>query len=460
MKTSDLLAMCVRNLLRRKFRTLLTVVGVVIGTCAIVVMMSLGIGIGKSQEEMLKSYGDLTIINVYFYGSAGDDDVKLDDEAVAAMQALPNVDIATPMMRFEYNSPKLSAGKKDRYVMGWSNLTGVYPGALEKLGYTIKEGEGLSESRDTKKMNIVFGEQTAYDFEDTKRHGNNSYVWADPDEDGNPTNDPFFPPMTTPVKLLLEAQDKDKHQNVEYEGNVVGILKGDWGKGYETMYGTFITINDMKRMKKDYEKANNIKLPNNYKLTYNDVRVKMKDIRDVSTAEQSIRDMGFDTYSREGERQAMEQNSRQIQMILGGLGAISMLVAAISITNTMIMSVYERTREIGVMKVLGCFVGNIRSIFLVEAGLIGFFGGVVGVGVSFVLSYVMNAFGSNMGFLSNMMGGGRYGGMGDSAMQISIIPPWLVLLGMLFATVIGLVSGFSPANRAVKISALEAIKQE
>ena len=141
---------------------------------------------------------------------------------------------------------------------------------------------------------------------------------------------------------------------------------------------------------------------------------------------------------------------QQQQLFLGSLAAISLLVAAIGITNTMIMSIYERTREIGVMKVLGCFVGNIRTIFLMEAGCIGFLGGVIGIILSYFISFLMNTFGFSMSGSS----AGYYG------TDVSIIPLWLVALGLVFATLIGLVSGFYPANRAVKISALEAIKTD
>ena len=155
---------------------------------------------------------------------------------------------------------------------------------------------------------------------------------------------------------------------------------------------------------------------------------------------------------------------QQQQLFLGSLAAISLLVAAIGITNTMIMSIYERTREIGVMKVLGCRVGNIRAVFLMEAGLIGFGGGLAGVGISLLISKLLNYLSMNGGMgadgggmLSGMMGG--MGGMASGS-QLSIIPGWLIVAAIAFATVIGLISGFYPANRAVKISALEAIKHE
>lgn len=121
------------------------------------------------------------------------------------------------------------------------------------------------------------------------------------------------------------------------------------------------------------------------------------------------------------------------------------------------MSIYERTREIGIMKVLGCVVSNIRSVFLMEAGLIGFGGGVIGVIFSYGISMIINMLGGDG--LGGMFGGYYYGGdAGQTA--ISVIPVWLIGLALIFSTLIGLVSGFSPANRAVKISALEAIKHE
>ena len=117
------------------------------------------------------------------------------------------------------------------------------------------------------------------------------------------------------------------------------------------------------------------------------------------------------------------------------------------------MSIYERTREIGVMKVLGCVVGNIRAMFLMEAGTIGFIGGVIGLGLSYLISFLINTFGGGATGSIYDVGGIGIGG-------VSIIPWWLALGALAFATLVGLVSGFSPANRAVKISALTAIRQE
>ena len=144
--------------------------------------------------------------------------------------------------------------------------------------------------------------------------------------------------------------------------------------------------------------------------------------------------------------------------MLGGLGAISLFVAALGITNTMIMSISERTREIGIMKSLGCYVSDIRILFLSEAGAIGLFGGIIGCVISFIASIVINlvSLGGFQGFPSLVLA--IVGGEGIS--RVSVIPPWLLLFAVVFCIVIGLGSGYYPANKAVQISALEAIKSE
>ena len=119
------------------------------------------------------------------------------------------------------------------------------------------------------------------------------------------------------------------------------------------------------------------------------------------------------------------------------------MVAAIGIANTMMMSIYERTKEIGVMKVLGCSLRNIREMFLLEAAFIGLLGGIAGNILSFVMSAVINVV---------------VGSSGDSS--ISYIPWWLVLLSMAFAVLVGVLAGYFPAKRAMKLSPLAAIRNE
>ena len=203
---------------------------------------------------------------------------------------------------------------------------------------------------------------------------------------------------------------------------------------------------------------------------YQEVYVKVDDVENVGEVEEWIHDIGYEqTNSMTQIREEMQASVVKSQLILGGTAAISLFVAALNIANTMMMSIYERTKEIGVMKVLGCEVGKIRNMFLVEAGCLGLLGGIIGVALSYAASAILNNLGTIVALfggggvdLSGLLGslgsmGGMYGGMGG---QISIIPPWLVLLGLGFSTLVGVIFGLWPAVKATRISALEAIRHE
>lgn len=450
MKISDLITMCVQNLLRRKVRTLLTVVGVVVGTCAIVVMISIGVGMQASTDAMLASMGDLTLIEIYNYGSGGGSNTqaKLDDETLKQISQMDGVVVVTPFYQAYDINASIFAGKGDRYEMSLSNVVGIYPEALSSLGIELVDGNGFP-TENLKPYGIVFGEKAAYAFRDNKKKPGYNYVDSWPDANAN-VKDPFVDLKKDKLRIQTGSNDEDKETKVyTYDLTYYGRMKEDYNKGYETSQGAYMDIDDLKQIRNDYYKANNMKLPED--TGYQNAKVKVTDISKVSEVQKAIEDMGFSTWSLDSIREPMEEQAKQQQLILGGLGAISLFVAALGIANTMIMSIYERTREIGVMKVLGCFVGNIRTIFLMEAGAIGFMGGVIGIILSYMISFAMNTFGFSM---SGSDMSSYYG------TDVSIIPPWLVALGLIFATCIGLISGFYPANRAVKISALEAIKTD
>ncbi len=475
MRISDLISMTMRNLLRRKARTLLTMMGVVVGTCAIVVMVSLGLAMNKSMEESLAQMGDLTQITIQNYGSSPDKPT-LNDAALQQVKKLEGVIAVTPFADAPWMNMNIYAGRNDKYKMSMYSVKGVYSDALANFGYKAEKGQMLSKSANLKKeVNILFGNQSPYDFEDTKRSWRNNRVSAVPDENGN-MPDPFVDVLNDKLTMKLESQETDENGDPKYPAvtrvaNVTGILAADSSVGYETSYYCFMDIEDLRELYKEYKRTNKIrdtKDPNsrntNTLENYSEVKVKVSDIDLVSEVDKAIKAMGFDTYSLESIREPMQKQMQQQQLFLGSLAAISLLVAAIGITNTMIMSIYERTREIGVMKVLGCKIGNIRAVFLMEAGVIGFCGGLMGVAISLGISKILNYLsmsgglsGENGNFLTSLMGG--IGGM-TTGSELSIIPPWLMAAAIAFATVIGLVSGFYPANRAVKISALEAIKHE
>ena len=466
MKISDEISLSARNLLRRKGRTALTLVGVVIGTCMVVLMISLGIAQTKTNEEMLQSWGDLTQVQIYGYGTMMGSDGKplyLDDAAITKIKQIPHVVAATPYAQAYNLEGEITAGRNGRYTSDIYNLIGIDPTALEPMGFALQSGSwptNTPASEKATKLQVLVGSSTGYNFQDSRKSYNSPkrYRYEGQTDANGKELPPFVDIDKDKMTLTIKTGEGSTEKSRSWELEVVGVLEPDGAKGYWTQSGIVLRIQDMKMLQKIYNDMTKTKEESK---SYEQVYVKVDDLSNVTDVETAIHDMGFtNTYSMNQQREEMQKQVMNSQMIFGGIAAVSLLVAAINIINTMTMAIYERTREIGVMKVLGCELGNIRTMFLLESSTIGFIGGLIGLGISLIASFVLNNL-STLGQgldLSGLMGGGYY--MGGGGGTISIIPPWLMLAALVFATLVGLVAGILPANKAVKISALEAIRHE
>jgi len=443
MNNFDILELCARNLLRRRTRTILAVSGVVIGTCAIVVMLSIGFGLADSFQKQIESYGNLHMIEVYSgmmgmqRAGASDDRGVINDKTLAKMEKIKGVAAVTPVAS-EYLM--LSIGKK---VAGLE-VMGIKPDVLEKFNFDVKEGRLLTASD---RNAILFGSQTPYFFYDP-----NSYVWSD-----KPTD-----VMTDKIILTGDwnygrkqqgGGDTQKVVYKEYKVRGIGVLASE---NDQSSYRAYMKIDELEKIQAEVRKARGDRPLPTVGKTYERALVYVGNINDSASASKELRDgMGFQTYSPSDWLEAMKQTARMIQGVLGGIGGISLFVAALGITNTMIMSIYERTKEIGVMKVIGANLKDIRKLFMLEAGLIGFIGGAMGSLLSLLLSLLMNT------VLKDVISVGLGqigGGYGDAS--ISIIPWWVIVAALAFATAIGMIAGFYPAKRAMNLSALESLRNE
>ena len=445
MKRNDLLRMCLQNLMRRKSRTFLTVLGVLIGCCSIVIMVSLGIGMKEAQERLLSEMGDLTIITVNA-PRGGRGKIKLDDPLLKRIRSLRGVESVTPRLRLEADSITLVTGNGKRYVSDWTTVVGLDTDELEKMGYQLLSGHPPAKSGD-----VIVGQFLAYGFRDTLRPEGRNMVdlWGsgwDPSSGADNAPPPYFDAMKASYTMEIEAQGSKFSVTV----NPAAMVKEDYSKGGETSDGIIVSMADLRKLLDKIQGNKKKSVP------YESVMVKVSGIDMVEPVEREIRAMGYSTDSMESIRKPMEKEAQQKQMMLGGLGAISLFVAALGITNTMIMSISERTREIGIMKSLGCYVTDIRVMFLSEAGAIGLIGGLIGCAVSFIVSVIINLVSlgpSAENLLPAIIGG-------EAVNRVSVIPPWLLLFAIVFSVFIGLGSGYYPANKAVQIPALEAIKSE
>ncbi|MCI8981250.1 MAG: ABC transporter permease [Hungatella sp.] len=447
MRFLDLLTMSVNNLRRRKLRTALTVLGVIIGVASVVIMVSLGIGLNALMLEQYASYGDMTTISIYsdsYYGmSSGDSEPNyLTDEVMERFKRLDHVTGVSPML-------STYVIMKQGIYEANMNIIGVTREYLEKI--PLAQGQVPEEGEE---MKLIYGNWVIQRFYNSKTGEGYWDTGELPDIDY--MNKPMFVIFDT--SAYYQSQGGGENQTKppkKYMINAAGVVEGGIDDYNSYAYSAYTDIDALKTQLKQIYKKNPIPdQPTNKKgkpypyFIYEQAVVFVDEMSNVTDVQQTLIDMGFQADSQMQWIEQSQQTYDVIQLVLGGIGAISLFVAAIGIANTMMMSIYERTKEIGVIKVLGCDMGNIRNMFLMESGFIGFMGGVIGLIISFTVSYVMNNY---LGIGQIMMGI-----EGD----ISRIPLWLAGAAIGFAILVGMVAGFFPSLRAMKLSPLAAIRNE
>lgn len=440
---------------------MLTVLGVIIGTAAIVVMVSLGIGLNEMTMEQIASWGSLTTIEVYSQSSGGGMQMMgaamssqnsesepnyITDKVIDNFKRIPHVTGVSPVLNMNV------VMRQGAYISTYVQLKGVSQSYLEQL--ELAEGR-LPQPGE---LGLVFGNGVIRDFTNAKT---GKGYW---DTGEMPDVDPMGKPMF--VIFDMDAYYQSQGSGSSSDGTPVkppkkymiettGMLAGGENGYSNYSWYVFTDIDGLKaQLKKVFKKGTPIPgQPTNKKgkplneLVYNSAEVFVDDMENVTQVQEQLAAMGYQVNSQMDFLESSRQQSNMVQAVLGGIGAVSLFVAAIGIANTMMMSVYERTKEIGVMKVLGCDMGNIRNMFLIESGFIGFMGGTIGVALSYGVSAIVNRF-VNMSQSMGLSG------------DLSRIPPWLSMAAIGFAVFVGMAAGFMPAVRAMKLSPLAAIRNE
>lgn len=443
MRISDLFVMGLRNLSRRKARTALTIIGVIIGTISIVVMISIGVGMNKNYESQVMELGSLTTITVERHAPIFDNDGKyvdskeqtMDDKFVEQLRGIKHVKAVSPVIS---KSATLSSGK----YQGWLQIMAMDTNTFADFDFP----ELASGSYPTEENNniIVMGAEASSNFYDPR-----SRIWKPITIDFG--KDKVFlkfgyeyQPAEGKKEFSMKITDyalMEKTNNWEFDG--VAYMDIGYFKSLYKKYASSLKAEDRKKALKSLE-------------TYESIKISVDNVKNLDEVQKQIKEMGFQPTSLGTFLKPMQETSKMLQMVLGGIGALSMLVSAINIANTMIMSIYERTKEIGIMKVLGCYIKDIKKLFLFEAGIIGLMGGIIGIIISYITSWGINKFGQPL-FKSLFAGNYMYN-MDNT--KFSVIPIWLPFLAAGVAITIGLVSGYYPARRATKISAIEAMKTD
>jgi putative ABC transport system permease protein len=448
MKLFDLVRLILGNLSRRKARVALTAIGVVIGTAAVVILVSLAIGLQKNANEQLYGIGDLTQIQVspaydmpqgggggavaVPVGGGGGKDAGqpqparlLTNSALDELRAIPGVDSVIPR---EYLMAQILI--KYQKLEGGVGIIGVESDDLSNLGLeAIEGGTELGHG------NVVIGAMVPNNFYDPRQR---------------PGQEPPPPPSLYGQQLQLvvskyDTQGNEIRKNISIR--VTGVLKETRGESDYTMY---FPLDQVKALN-EWAQGRRI---NYNKEGYSQVIVKVQDVNQVLDISDQITKMSFQAFTPQSFVQGINNFYVILQFIFGGVGAIALLVAAIGIANTMAMSILERTREIGLMKAVGATNRDVLAIFLGEAAGIGFIGGLGGVIIGWLAGQGINVIA--LVYLANQAG--QQGGPPPSVAVYT--PVWLPLFALIFSTIIGMISGLYPALRAATMIPVLALKYE
>jgi putative ABC transport system permease protein len=441
MHISDLFALIFENLSRRKARVALTAVGVVIGTAAVVVLVSLGVGLQRSATEQLGSIGDLTRIDVYPVfgeggpivfsgvgggGRPGEPGVQqvINDQSLAQFAAMPGVTHVIPR---DY----LNGGMLMNFgrLEGYGSIIGLGAQDASALGVTAQGGTLALE-----KGTAIIGSMIPVQFFDPRIR---------------PGQEPAPPPdlLDKTIKLTLIKYSSDGLEiRKVVQVRVVGIMAETRGESDWSIYMPLADVTSFN----EWFLGKRINRP---KDGYNTAIVKVGDVEQVLDVADQINELGYQASTPQSFVQGINAFYVVLQVVFGGVGAIALLVAAIGIANTMAMAILERTREIGLMKAVGATNRDVLSVFLGEAAGIGFIGGLGGVALGWSAGQIINVLA-----LAYFAGQGSQGGPPPS--QAVFTPVWLPIFSVVFATLIGLISGLYPALRAATLVPVNALKYE
>ncbi|MCL4561519.1 MAG: ABC transporter permease [Chloroflexi bacterium] len=450
MRFWDLLSLIFENLGRRKGRVALTAIGVVIGTAAVLVLVSLASGLQRNATQQLVGIGDLTQIQVMPNyggpngpmgmavvekvgggggGGSTPNQKLITPDSLIELAALPGVTAVIPRDYLQA-SAAIQYGKLEAY----GSIMGVGVADLADLGLNLQSGTSKLA-----KGTAVIGGVMARNFYDPRQR---------------PGQEPPAPPdlQDKQVKLVLTRYVQDGQQMIEtkktMQVRIVGVIAESRGESDYTMY---MPLEDVTAINEWAQGRRINRMRDGYAMAV----VKAESVDQVIDLAKQITDLGYQANTPQSYVQGVNSFFMVLQVVFGGVGAVALLVAAIGIANTMTMAILERTREIGLMKAVGATNRNVLSVFLGEAAGIGFLGGLGGVLLGWGGGQVLNILA-----LSYLAGQTAQNGGAPPPSTAVYTPLWLPAFALLFATLVGVLSGLYPALRAATLVPVNALKYE
>ena len=418
MRTGDLLALALGNVGRARLRSILTILGVAIGTALVVLLIALASGAEENVKRSIFSIGDLRLVSVQPFqpGATGLTAVPrtITDDHVAKFRLIPHADgvyrqfdaplgtlleggedAAIRPQGIEPNAPvdrgDLVAG---RHIAANEHAVAILPGNLARL---------IAPTADA-----ALGKKVTLRLGGAVKIGPTRIAGSGTPRDYVVTVIGVFDERTSQTSVRIPLDD--------------ALVAAAENRG--------LSADELRRT-----------------TGYSGVAIEANDSKYVADIVSAVQEAGFSAFSLKQVIEQIDQGFGVFRGILAGIGGVALLVAAIGIANTMVMAVLERTREIGIMKAVGAAPRDIRLLFLAEAGLVGIFGGMFGLALGLGSGRVIEEVIRQLNPTTS-----------PSAIFVVDLPLALGSLGLALA--VSLIAGFLPSRRAMRMSALSALRYE
>lgn len=459
-----------RNLRESSLRNSLTTLGIGVGVASLVAMLSLGIGLQRLADRRLERSGLFDTIavtsgrNLRGFGRVGNRDLMppaesrpLDEAARIEMARLPNVLEAVPDLRFV---SEIRYDGKSHFAM----VAGLPSSARDKEAFEGMQGKFLSsDTADEAILQIQFADellgirprygepsstlngqtQSLIGKELTLRYAERSAAAAPAPAQAS----------SKPASTIGDGRYGGMFSVLEREKKlrVVAVTDQD-PEGMRGISGArvFVPLQMLENL--------HVLLPSGPRggetdfsssPAYPSLSVRVKNPSQIESVQDSIRKMGFNTFSILDATRGLRRFFAVLDLFLGIFGSLALAVAALGIVNTLVMAILERRREIGIMKAIGASDGDVKKLFLAEAAVMGLVGGALGVALGWVIGRLINV-GTNFYLRRQNL----------PPENLWAVPWWLVGGAIAFAIVISMISGLYPAARAAKLDPVQALHYE
>ena len=396
--------MAVNALLANKLRSLLTMLGIIIGVGAVIAMVSIGMGVRTSVADSFASLGSNMLIIMPgstnhggVRGAAGSRKSLKYDDAKAIESKIKGIDYVSPTVSSSY---QVVNGN-----LNWNtSVEGVTPELMQIRALKVENGSFISASDMNKRSRVaVIGPTVAANlFGAENPVGQNIRI----------NNQPFKVIGITASKGQSIGQDQDDVIYIPLTTAQERML------AITHIHSVNIQVSSPEKMDQVQAEIENLLRQRHH------IRAGMEDdftVRNMTSLMESF-----------------TENTNMITLLLGSIASISLLVGGIGIMNIMMVSVTERTREIGIRKALGATSSNVLMQFMIESMVIGIVGGGIGIASGILLSKAIGAF-------------------GGLTTTVDILP---VLVSFSFAVGIGLFFGIYPARKAARLDPIDALRYE